>query len=234
MDANRDGSALAGPFADPAVASTYEDWYDSPWGRLADAVETELILELLGLDGTGRGPASVLDVGCGSGHFARRVAVESPWVAGVDASRAMLAAARRQPRVPVAQADALRLPFRDGSFDAVLCVALLEFCARPAELLAELARVSRGRIALLTLNPRSYLGLRRRAAGWKGHPIFRRVRPHTRAAVRRAAGEAGLRVERERGVLYLPPVLGGRLPGLERRLASGSLAAGVSGYALVR
>jgi SAM-dependent methyltransferase len=212
----------ASPFDDPAVAAGYEDWYETPWGRLADELETALILELLG---PVRPHATVLDAGCGTGHFAAALAARGYRVVGVDPAAPMLARARQ--RVPVARADGLRLPFADASFDAALSVSVLEFTDQPEAHLAELRRVARERVVVLTLNPRSYLGLRRRLAGWKGHPVFRNVRPHARGDLSVAAES-----ERRGGVLFLPPILAARLPTLERRLARTSLpGAGLAGWA---
>lgn len=210
----------ASPFHDPAVAAGYEDWYESPWGRLADELETALILELLAPLAP---PATVLDAGCGTGHFAAVLAERGYRVVGVDPAAPMLARARQ--RVPVARADGLRLPFANASFDAALSVSVLEFSDEPEAHLAELRRVARERVVVLTLNPRSYLGLRRRLAGWKGHPVFRSVRPHPRG--RLAAGALS-----ERGVLFLPPSLAARIPDVERRLArTNAPGAGIAGWA---
>ena len=143
----------------------------------------------------------------------------------------MLAHARA--RVPIACADGRRLPFQDGAFDGVLCAAVLEFSGDPAALLAEARRVATTRVAVLSLNACSYLGLRRRAAGWRGHPIFRHVDPKTRRALFEASRRAGAEPERVRSVLYLPPALGARLAGLERRFGRSALpGGGILGWSL--
>ena len=211
---------MSGSPFDERVAATYEDWYASPWGRLADELETAMILELLEPVAP---PATVLDAGCGTGHFAEALAGRGYRVVGIDLASAMLGRARE--RVPVAAADGLRLPFADGSFDAAVSVSVLEFTAEPEAHLDELRRVARERVVVLTLNPRSYLGLRRRLAGLKGHPVFRRVRAHARG--RLAPGAVA-----RRGALSLPPFLGARLAGLERQLARGrGPAPGIVGFA---
>lgn len=218
----------ASPFADPAVAATYEDWYASAWGRVADELEGELILEMLA---PLEPPARILDVGCGTGHFAAFLAARGFRVAGVDPELAMLAHARA--RVPSACADGRRLPFRAGAFDGALCAAVLEFSDDPAALLAEARRVARTRVVVFSVNARSYLGLRRRVAGWRGHPIFRHVVPKTARALFEASRRAGAEPERARSVLYLPPALGARLPRLERLLGRSALpGGGILGWSL--
>jgi ubiquinone/menaquinone biosynthesis C-methylase UbiE len=90
-----------------------------------------------------------LDVGCGTGIVARRVAREvgsNGKVAALDLSGGMLAvartaAAREGVAVEWHEGRAERLPFPDASFDLVLCqFALMFFADRPAAL-AEMRRV---------------------------------------------------------------------------------------------
>jgi len=202
------------PFSASGVARHYEDWYATPFGQLADALERALLAELLAPLAPG---ASLLDVGCGTGHFAAALAGAGFGVVGADPDRAMLAAAA--PRVPVLRADGARLPFADGAFDGAVLVSVLGFVADPASLLREARRVARVRVAVIDLASFSWLGLWRRALALRGHPVFSRARFHSRARLLDFARAAGAEPERVRGALYLPHPLAGRLPGLERRLA---------------
>jgi SAM-dependent methyltransferase len=79
----------------------------------------------------------VLDVGCGEGELARHLPAGA-WV-GVDASRALLAAAP-QPHV---LADARALPFGDGEFGAVALLYVLYHLDDPRAALREARRVLR-------------------------------------------------------------------------------------------
>ncbi len=209
------------PFALPEVVGRYEDWYSTPYGAVADRIERALLLELLQPLEPG---ASLLEIGCGTGHFAAALSAAGFRVAGVDPALAMLAVARE--RVPVACADGQRMPFRDGAFDGAFLVAVLEFARDPVALLREARRVARRRVVVLTLASGSWLGLRRRVSGWLGHPIFARVSFRTRARLLALAREAGAAPERTRTALFLPPALAGRLPGVEQRLARQSLPCG--------
>jgi SAM-dependent methyltransferase len=118
----------------PVLQRVYEPWFDA---LLAEA---------------GRGQ-HVLEVGAGPGFLAAHARARRPdlrWVA-TD----VLAA----PWNDVA-ADAGRMPFLDGSFDAVLCIDLVHHLARPRDFLSEAARVLRtgGRIAAVEpwISPMSY------------------------------------------------------------------------------
>jgi ubiquinone/menaquinone biosynthesis C-methylase UbiE len=54
----------------------------------------------------------------------------------------------------LAQADAMALPFHDGSFDAVVCVSTLEFVPDPGQVLTEAYRVIRPGGVVLAVSPR--------------------------------------------------------------------------------
>jgi SAM-dependent methyltransferase len=51
--------------------------------------------------------------------------------------------------LPLTLYDGHRLPFADGSFDAVLLVFVLHHCETPDDVLREARRVTRGRVAVL-------------------------------------------------------------------------------------
>ena len=99
----------------------------------------------------------VLDVGCGTGTFVRRLVDRNPaqHAVGVDVSAGMLAEARRKvgaaPNARFVEAPAEALPFPDGAFDVVVTASALHYAARPEAVLAEAARVLRpgGRLVVL-------------------------------------------------------------------------------------
>jgi ubiquinone/menaquinone biosynthesis C-methylase UbiE len=115
-------------------------------------------------------------------------------VVGVERAPAMLAEMRRNlPGVPAVQADAHRLPFRDGVSDLVLFVTTLEFLDDPERALAEAVRVARQGIILVVLNRWSVGGLSRRWGSQAHKPLLGRARDYSlaslRTAVARAAGQ---------------------------------------------
>lgn len=66
---------------------------------------------------------TVLDLGCGKGRFARRLRERGAQVIGLDVAFGMLDAGEGPARV---QGSALSLPFRDGAFDVVLAVEMIQ------------------------------------------------------------------------------------------------------------
>lgn len=135
----------------------------------------------------GRPEGPVLDVGCGTGLVARRLAREPDFspVAGLDVSRAMLEEGVAQAREAGAAVDFLRaeapyLPFQDGTLGAVLMAGSLHFVEDLGRMMLEVSRVLRpgGRWVASTYAP----------PGAATALVHRRLGLHPR-------GEAGLRAE---------------------------------------
>ena len=102
----------------------------------------------------------ILDLSTGTGWTSRVVARRGASVVGVDIASDLLDAARASAaaeglRIDYRLGDAESLPFKDGSFDAVVSTVGVMFATRPEAAAAELARVCRkgGRIALTTWTP---------------------------------------------------------------------------------
>jgi demethylmenaquinone methyltransferase / 2-methoxy-6-polyprenyl-1,4-benzoquinol methylase len=91
----------------------------------------------------------VFDLACGTGDLCRELQRVGYRAVGLDFALGMLREARTD--VPLVQADALRLPFRDASADGITCGFALRNVVSLPELFAELARVVRpgGSVALL-------------------------------------------------------------------------------------
>jgi SAM-dependent methyltransferase len=144
-----------------ALPAVYERWWRPAWGRVLRGAaaggmrdEHRIARLLLGLT-PGDG---VLDVACGPGNFTREFAeVVGPrgLAVGIDASPTMLARAVADTpggEVAFVRGDAVTLPFREASFDAVCCFAALHLFADPFAALDHMTRVLTpgGRIALFT------------------------------------------------------------------------------------
>ncbi len=102
-----------------------------------------------------------LDVGCGTGVLAARLARAGYRMSGVDPSQGMLDVLRaRCPEIDTRRTSGTSLPFADDSFDLVMCVAVMHHVAEPEAVrltLAEMVRVSRpgGRVLVWDHNPRN-------------------------------------------------------------------------------
>jgi ubiquinone/menaquinone biosynthesis C-methylase UbiE len=132
-------------------ASAYERW-TGRWSRLF--IPTVLAAANV------KPKSRVLDVSTGTGEAARMalpLVGSEGVVVGADISPEMLTSARKalhgSPFLPVA-ADGQALPFRDASFDAVVCQLGLQFFPDPARGVKEFRRVLRegGRVAICVIS----------------------------------------------------------------------------------
>jgi SAM-dependent methyltransferase len=146
--------------------------------------------------------ARVLDVGCGTGRWIRRYSSLGFCATGVDATLQMLRVARtRGTTTPLVAGEANRLPFRDGEFDLVSDVTVIQHipAAVQSQALVEMTRVLKpgGRLILFELirgedshifprTPQNWLGLAAscglRSVGWFGQEYFFLDRLFVRAA----------------------------------------------------
>ncbi len=152
------------------------------FGRVADiydatrALPEEQMGALLKAIETQVGPrSSLVDVGVGTGRFAKPLQDLGLQVAGVDVSRGMLAKAREKGVMGLILADAHRLPFQDKKFDASLMVHILHLVADWSKVVREAARVSTRAVLSVTgstVGPsleEDYLGIRTQL----GYPLKR-------------------------------------------------------------
>ncbi|MEK6326351.1 MAG: class I SAM-dependent methyltransferase [Actinomycetota bacterium] len=104
---------------------------------------------------------SALDVGCGTGALAARLADAGYEVTGLDPSEGMLRVLQeRRSRVRAVRGSGTSIPFEDGRFDLVLSVATMHHIAAPDDVrrtLAEMVRVTSpgGRVLVWDHNPRN-------------------------------------------------------------------------------
>jgi ubiquinone/menaquinone biosynthesis C-methylase UbiE len=94
-------------------------------------------------------PATILDVGCGTGNITARLATLFPdaRITGVDLNESHLAIARDHcaafgSRVELRAGDAFELPFAAHTFELVVCRHLLQAVPEPERVVAEMLRVT--------------------------------------------------------------------------------------------
>ena len=132
----------------------HAEWWQREFTDGADPEYEEQILPLV--EDRLSGAGLVLDVGCGEGQLARRLAATGASVVGVDPTPAQIDVAKqRLGGVVYARADADHLPCRSGAFDAVVICLVLEHLERIERALSEVARVLRvgGRFMLMLNHP---------------------------------------------------------------------------------
>ncbi len=115
-----------------AVAEIYDDTRGPPADALRQLVKV-LAAEL-------QGCKRVLDVGVGTGRLAEPLQAAGINVVGADIARLMLAKARQKALRNLVRGDARFLPFRDGAFDASICMHVLHLIPEWKQALSEICR----------------------------------------------------------------------------------------------
>jgi ubiquinone/menaquinone biosynthesis C-methylase UbiE len=95
---------------------------------------------------------SILEVGCGAGHFTRWLEKQGLQSVGLDFSWSVLEQAKHLNSPSILQGDALMLPFTSASFDLVSLMTTLEFIPNPNQALNEAFRIAKQGLILVVLN----------------------------------------------------------------------------------
>jgi ubiquinone/menaquinone biosynthesis C-methylase UbiE len=182
----------------------YDQWaavYDTDGNPLVALEEPRvdaLLGDVRGLD--------VLDIGCGTGRHALRLAAHGARVHAIDFSAEMLARARSKPganAITFAVHDLGRpLPFEANRFDRVVCGLVVDHIADLPGLFAEMSRVCRpapegGLVVVSVMHPA--MMLRGVQARFRDPATGREVRPasasHQMSDYVLAAARAGLSLD---------------------------------------
>lgn len=141
----------------------------------------------------------ILDAPCGTGRLLPALAGRGARVVGLDVSERMLLEAGGLARV---RGEVAHLPFRDASFEAVVCCRLLHHLPEPelGPVARELVRVA-GRVVIASFWDAASLPAWRVRRGLKRSEGERGRRAHPRAVVAAAFERAGGRVLGYRAVL---------------------------------
>lgn len=168
---------------DKVAAERYEAWYTTTRGSFALAREQRLMAEMV--SPWQRRNHTLLEIGCGAGHFLEMFHDGGFDVTGIDKSEPMLEKARDRmgSRAALRVGDASHLPFDDGEFDYVAIVTALECMDDPKAALREAFRVAQRGVVIAYLNAWSIYRLEQ---------IFSKLRRrHTRSMAEQKAAKTG-------------------------------------------
>jgi S-adenosylmethionine-dependent methyltransferase len=216
-------------------AQDYVAYLETPEGRLRTDLAFTNLENFLPRSQAEK-PLCALDVGCGTGATAVRLARLGMHVTLLDSSPAMLDLAKRTAqeagvtdKVVLQHGDATRLTnlFRTASFDVILCHNVLEYLDDPIAVLRGTARALRDSSAILSVLVRNRAGEVFKAAiqagdlavaennltaEWGQESLYGgRVRLFTSDALQAMLKAASLAVIAERGVRVLTDYLPSRI-----------------------
>jgi ubiquinone/menaquinone biosynthesis C-methylase UbiE len=95
---------------------------------------------------------TILDVGVGTGRFAKPLSDLGFEIVGIDLSRKMMSKAKQKGIHDLILADAHCMPFRDEIFDASLIVHVLHLLPNWLGVMKEMGRVTKNKVAALLSN----------------------------------------------------------------------------------
>lgn len=213
-------------------AAEYDAWYDSDRGRWVGEVEYSLIVKRL----TTQAGDRLLDVGCGTGWFTRRLSgLPGISITGVDIDQYALAFARKRDSVSrYVHADARELPFQDQQFESVLSITALSFVDPWESALSEIIRVCSKHFVIGLLNLHSMLWCNKGQHGGIG--AYRGAYWHTAKELRAAMARHPVHNIRIDSAIFFPS--GSRFARLAENVIPSSIPLGsfllISGARLTR
>ncbi|MEW6108902.1 MAG: class I SAM-dependent methyltransferase [Nitrospirota bacterium] len=194
-------------------AADYDQWFDSPEGRILFQIEVGAVRLLMkGLE------HPFLEVGVGTGRFAYELGIDF----GIDPSARALEIAKKR-GIKVKNAKGEKLPFEDGCFGSVFLLFTLCFVDDPLMVLSEVRRVLKkgGSLIVGFINKDSAWGKLYAKKGKEGHPIYRHARFYSFNEVKKMIRNSSMEVEACSSTLfqspsdrpYMEPALKGLIPG---------------------
>lgn len=154
-------------FFDRRAAEYDREYAAETPGGYALRVRRRKVLDLFDQPG-----GDVLDVGCGPGVMVEEILARGCRFWGVDPSANMISIARHRfgegDRISFLQGDAQRLEFSDNSFDAVLCMGVIDSVPDGQAAIGEMVRVLKPRGTLIV----TFANLLSPYGWWKNYVFY--------------------------------------------------------------
>ena len=176
----------------------YDDWYKHPQGSQIFNAELNAIKSMIPESGLG------LELGAGTGIFAKKLSESKRLVLCLDPSKDMLSQAKEKDLISVIGVGEV-LPFRKKVFQFIYLITVLEFLNNPAKVLQEAYITGRGPIVILFINGESSWGKFYRKIGDAGDPIFSNAKIFTLNELEDLLKKEGFKIIEKKGTLTTAP-----------------------------
>lgn len=134
----------------------------SPPNFMIYELDSRMEKALSALDRFSKGKTlNILDVGCGTGHYMQEILKRNHRVVGTDIAFGMLTKARQKLNIynnksSLINANIENLPFENESFDAILCIGVIEYLPDLQNALKELNRLVKNEGIVIISAPNLY------------------------------------------------------------------------------
>ena len=115
---------------------------------------------------------TILDVGVGTGRFAKPLSDLGFEIVGIDLSRKMMLKAKQKGVRNLILADAHNMPFKDETFDASIIIHVLHLLPDWLNVAREMGRVTKNKVAALLSNGYGEWGRAANVSGNSASPVY--------------------------------------------------------------
>ena len=145
-------------FLKPEIAKTYDEYYQSNFGKEVDEIEKDIVDCLI----SEIPKTEMLELGCGTGHWTTYFLNKGFNITAIDSSETMLNIAKsKNINAKFMIADAQNIPFKDESFKIISSITMLAFVDNQDAVIQEVYRVLKKNAWFVFgfLNEKSIVGL---------------------------------------------------------------------------
>ena len=167
----------------------YEILYETEKHHWWYAVRRKIIHDLIGTYAPPQKPIKLLDIGCGTGELLRELSFLGK-VSGIDNSPQAIAFCKERGLKNVFLAEGTNIPFRDDTFDIVLCLDVLEHIENDDAALKEIRRIAKPEGTIIIFVPTF------RFLWGKSDELGHHLRRYRLKELRKKIGQNGLKVVR--------------------------------------
>jgi ubiquinone/menaquinone biosynthesis C-methylase UbiE len=164
-------------------------------GKYLTDIETQFVLNAI----EATQPHMILDIGAGAGKFSLLAAKSNIDVVSIDiVSYGLKRLQLKQPDVQVIKADARKIPLKDGIFDSIVMVEVLDYIPELEEVFSDCQRTLKNE-ASFVFSFGNRASLKQKLKQLRGNSYL-----HSYKSVMKSLAEADFKVRKKQGFNWLP------------------------------